>query len=110
MITYHVLYNPHAGNGRGKEAAYRLATLLPDDKILFQDITEVDDYGGFFDSLPHDDRVVIAGGDGTLNRFIGILHRLFSSAQPSHQFLRNPASSRYSGWSFRYGSRSPQMV
>ena len=70
MITYHVLYNPHAGNGRGKEAAYRLATLLPDDKILFQDITEVDDYGGFFDSLPHDDRVVIAGGDGTLNRFI----------------------------------------
>ena len=70
MITYHVLYNPHAGNGRGKEAAYRLATLLPDDKILFQDITEVDDYGGFFDSLSHDDRVVIAGGDGTLNRFI----------------------------------------
>ena len=70
MITYHVLYNPHAGNGRGKEAAYRLATLLPDDIILFQDITEVDDYGGFFDSLPHDDRVVIAGGDGTLNRFI----------------------------------------
>ena len=70
MITYHVLYNPHAGNGRGKEAAYRLATLLPDDKILFQDIMEVDDYGGFFDSLHHDDRVVIAGGDGTLNRFI----------------------------------------
>lgn len=70
MIPYHVLYNPHAGNGRGKEAAYRLAALLPDDKLLFQDITEVDDYGGFFDSLPHDDRVVIADGDGTLNCFI----------------------------------------
>ena len=27
-----------------------------------------------------------------------------------YRFLRYPASSRYSGWSFRYGSLSPQMV
>ena len=28
----------------------------------------------------------------------------------NYLFLRYPAASRYSGWSFRYGSLSPQMV
>lgn len=70
MLTYHILYNPHAGSGRGQEAAYRLNVLLPDDRLLLRDITEIDDYGAFFRSLRDDDRVVIAGGDGTLNRFI----------------------------------------
>lgn len=70
MLTYHILYNPHAGSGRGHEAAYRLNVLLPDDRLLFRDITEIDDYGAIFRSLRDDDRVVIAGGDGTLNRFI----------------------------------------
>ena len=70
ILTYHILYNPHAGSGRGQEAAYRLNVLLPDDRLLFRDITEIDDYGAIFRSLRDDDRVVIAGGDGTLNRFI----------------------------------------
>lgn len=70
MMTYHVLYNPHAGGGHGKEAAYRLATILPDDNLLFQDITEVKSYGDFFASTRDDERIVIAGGDGTLNCFI----------------------------------------
>ena len=70
MLTYHILYNPHAESGRGQEAAYRLNVLLPDDRLLFRDITEIDDSGAFFRSLRDDDRVVIAGGDGTLNRFI----------------------------------------
>ena len=70
MLTYHVLYNPRAGSGRGTQAAHKLKALLPDGKLLFRDITEIDDYGAFFRSLQDDDRVVIAGGDGTLNRFI----------------------------------------
>lgn len=70
MLTYHILYNPHAGSGRGQEATYRLNALLPDDRLLFRDITEIDDYGAFFRSLRDDDRVVIAGGDGTLNHSV----------------------------------------
>ena len=69
-MTYHVLFNPHAGNGRGTEAAQKLNALLPDGELHFYDITAIGDYGAFFAALPADDRVVIAGGDGTLNRFI----------------------------------------
>lgn len=69
-MTYHVLFNPHAGNGRGTEAAQKLNAPLPDDALHFYDITEIGGYGAFFAALPAEDRVVIAGGDGTLNRFI----------------------------------------
>ena len=69
-MTYHVFYNPHAGNGRGTDAAQKLTELLPDDTVFFRDITEIEDYAALFASLPGEDRVVIAGGDGTLNRFI----------------------------------------
>lgn len=69
-MTYHVFYNPHAGNGRGTDAAHKLTALLPNDKVQFNDITEIKDYAALFRSLPDEDRVVIAGGDGTLNRFI----------------------------------------
>ena len=69
-MTYHLFYNPHAGNGRGTDAAHKLAALLPDDELHFNDITKIEDYGALFDSLPGEDRIVIAGGDGTLNRFI----------------------------------------
>lgn len=47
-----------------------MKTLLPGHELLFCDITEVDDYRSFFAALPNEDRVIIAGGDGTLNRFI----------------------------------------
>ena len=69
-MTYHVFYNPHAENGRGKDAAHKLAALLPDDELHFNDITKIEDYGALFASLPGEDRIVIADGDGTLNRFI----------------------------------------
>ena len=32
-MTYHVLYNPHAGNGRGQTAARALTGVLPDDTL-----------------------------------------------------------------------------
>lgn len=69
-MTYYVLYNPHAGNGRGKEAACRLAELLAGNEVKFQDMTRVEDYGALLDTLPAEETLVLAGGDGTLNRFL----------------------------------------
>lgn len=70
MKTYAVLYNPLAGNGRGKEASLALRTHLTDGEITFTDMTGITDYAYYFASLSPDTVLVIAGGDGTLNRFI----------------------------------------
>ena len=70
MAKYNVLYNPLAGNGKGENAAKKLKELLNGDELTFTDITKVSDYRALFASMPEDERVIVSGGDGTLNRFI----------------------------------------
>ncbi len=62
------LYNPLSGNGCGKANAENLKTLISDE-LEFRDIREVD-LKAFFETTPNDTRVVICGGDGTINRFV----------------------------------------
>ncbi len=68
-MDYKVLYNPFAG--RINDAAFHttLESVYKDDHLDFYDITKVT-YPEFFSALDEKDRVIIAGGDGTLNRFI----------------------------------------
>ena len=47
-----------------------LKKILGSENCLFEDITEIKNYYNFFSKLSSDDKVVIAGGDGTLNKFI----------------------------------------
>ena len=68
--AYTVLYNPYAGNGRGEENTRAIGDFLPGEKIDFHDMTKIEDYGEFFRHLPPETRVILSGGDGTLNRFI----------------------------------------
>lgn len=70
MAKYNVLYNPLAGNGKGENAAKKLKELLNGDELTFTDMTKVGDYRALFASMPEDERVIVSGGDGTLNRFI----------------------------------------
>ena len=70
MAKYNVLYNPLAGNGKGENAAKKLKELLNGDELTFTDMTKVNDYRALFASMPEDERVIVSGGDGTLNRFI----------------------------------------
>ena len=69
-MQYLILYNPHAGNGRGEENALTIQNVLPDEKLTFRDMTGIEDYRAFFEAVPRDTGVVICGGDGTLNRFL----------------------------------------
>ena len=70
MANYTVLYNPLAGNGNAKKDTQKIPEILPDDNVRLYDMTEIKDYESFFKGLASDERLVIAGGDGTLNRFI----------------------------------------
>ena len=70
MDTYVVLYNPYAASGHGKENTEVIKSFLPEDELTFYDMTEIQDYGEFFSRLPDNCRIILSGGDGTLNRFV----------------------------------------
>lgn len=70
MKKYRILYNPFAGNKRGKAEAEKLRDILSDAELTFTDMTSIEDYSAFFEDLSQDETLVIAGGDGTLNRFV----------------------------------------
>ena len=65
----YVLYNPLAGNGKGGEDARLLELILQED-LEFYDMTRITNYAAFLSGMEPGDYLVIAGGDGTLNRFV----------------------------------------
>lgn len=73
MENYHILYNPYANNFKGEERARQLSDILKGNKLTYSDMSKITDYEAFFEGLQWDERVIICGGDGTLNRFINIV-------------------------------------
>lgn len=70
MTSYTILYNPHAGGGHGEENARKIQSILPEAELDFVDITRIQDYRAFLEGLPAEKGLVLAAGDGTLNRFL----------------------------------------
>lgn len=69
-MKYIALYNPYADNGNGKENAEMLTIASALDEFEYVDITTINNYEKFFSETPVETRIVLCGGDGTLNRFI----------------------------------------
>lgn len=65
-----VLFNPKAAGGKAAENAKNIATFYEAGEIDYVDVLTIDNYNEFFQKLMSDDRIVICGGDGTLNRFV----------------------------------------
>ena len=69
MEKYTVLYNKLSGVA--SEAVKTLETLIKEKgEVDIRDITAIGKYEDFFKELPDDSKLVICGGDGTLNRFV----------------------------------------
>ena len=73
---YRILYNPLSAHGQGKLRAQELRDVLDGKEFTFVDIREISDYKSFLEEFTADDAIVIAGGDGTLNRFINNIDEL----------------------------------
>ena len=70
MAQYKILYNPKSNNGAAEAETKALDKLLSGDSLEYLDIVSLGDVKGFVSSLPADDKLILAGGDGTLNHFI----------------------------------------
>lgn len=68
-MKYHFLFNPLAGKGKAEKFALELDTTEPQNTCC-QDLTKIDNFENFLSTLDSDERIVICGGDGTLNGFI----------------------------------------
>ncbi len=67
---YYILCNPLSANKQGAVLSQSLVSKLSDKEIKFIDIREVGDYAAFWKTIQEHDTVILAGGDGTVNRFI----------------------------------------
>ena len=83
-----MLYNPLAGNGQAAQEAKLLDAVLEGD-LLYCDMTEISDYKAFFSRVLPEDKVILCGGDGTLNRFINGLDGVL----PAGEILYFPCGS-----------------
>lgn len=68
-MAYLILCNPLSGNGRGEAAAHKLDSML-EGELIYRDATKFSSFADALSLLKEGDRLIICGGDGTLNRFI----------------------------------------
>ncbi len=67
----HVLYNTFAGAHYGKENIKdKMENAFVGEELCLVDITTVEDKRAYLAGLTENDRLVIVGGDGTLNKFV----------------------------------------
>ena len=72
---YYILYNAKAAGGTGEKTARKLEEILKGEKLEFKAVNEMD-YSSFLSSVYPEDKIVLVGGDGTLNYFVNDVRRL----------------------------------
>lgn len=75
MSKIYVLYNPHAGHNTGKEKALALEAQYS-SPLTYVDMTAIASYADFAKELADEDKIIVCGGDGTLNRFVNEIYDL----------------------------------
>ncbi len=61
-----ILYNPYSNNKRGLQTAKEVEAFLSGENS-FEDITKINDIVKYINDLPEDDKLILVGGDGTIN-------------------------------------------
>ena len=61
-----VLYNPLSDNRHGEQNAKKIAEVLKDEEFELVDLTKLD-LPDYFRTEPEDEKIIVAGGDGTIH-------------------------------------------
>ena len=72
----YVLYNHLAGGGKNEQSVRKQAGMWKEE-LHFLELNEQTDYPGLLEGLQPEDYIILAGGDGTLNR---LLQSLFETS------------------------------
>lgn len=70
MADYKILYNPLSGDGKTEHIKGELEAHLNGAQLEFIDVTSKPSFADVLKDVKRGEKIVIAGGDGTLNRFI----------------------------------------
>ncbi|MBQ7166945.1 MAG: hypothetical protein IJR93_08390 [Treponema sp.] len=96
MAKYCVLFNPKSRNKTGGQQTKKLGQVLAGNELDFTDVTALPDLRQFLVNLDPGTRLVLSGGDGTLNRFVNDAGELAASrpllywpAGTGNDFLRD---------------------
>ncbi len=71
-----ILYNPKANNGTGEVHAREWVAAHDEQAENLKSLLEIDDLGAYIAVLGEEDKVVLLGGDGTLNRFADAIRKI----------------------------------
>ena len=67
---YYILYNPKAGGGQGEQTARKLDEVLKGEKLEYRNVLEIRDYAKLLSEAGPEAKIVVVGGDGSLNHFV----------------------------------------
>ena len=69
MGKIYIIYNPLSCSGMGKEHAQKAEKFYKSEEVVYKDICATD-YASIFAEVAPEDKIIICGGDGTLNHFV----------------------------------------
>ncbi len=69
LMRNYILFNPLAGQGNHEHKLEELKNMLEGETVV-NDIRNIKSYKDFMFALQNSDRIIICGGDGTINRFV----------------------------------------
>ncbi|MBR4255980.1 MAG: diacylglycerol kinase family protein [Clostridia bacterium] len=72
MSKVYVFYNPLAGHGKNPLDEELIKGFFKGEECVFCDMTAKETYESTVKTINKDDKLLICGGDGTLNRFLNI--------------------------------------
>ncbi|MBR5305578.1 MAG: diacylglycerol kinase family protein [Oscillospiraceae bacterium] len=70
MSTYHILYNRLSRSNTGELEAHMLDEIMSGENLKYWNVADIEDYHKFFADITFSDKIILACGDGTMNRFI----------------------------------------